>query len=115
MESFDDKVFQLNQRILRVAERAVQHLEEIADENPVKVIGALKAVTQVIESAHRTNKTAYDPTSMRPDNTTNILSLNVRADDNEVANVAEILLTLQQKALDAGVDPNIIEGEIEDA
>lgn len=112
MESFDDKVFKLSDRIMILTDKALVALEE--EDDPVKVIRGLRAITQIIESSHKTAKTAYDPTSVRPDNSVNINVMNVKAGEDTVAEVARILAGAEQQAIEQGIDPDTIEGEIVD-
>lgn len=111
MESFDDSIFKLAKRGSVIADKAMAALED--EDDPIKAIRALKSVAQTMETFHRMAKTAYDPASIRPDNTVNILALNsLPASDDVVAKVAAIYAGLAQQAIDAGVDPNTIEGEV---
>jgi hypothetical protein len=114
MEGFDDRVFKLSQRIIAVAELAVEHLEAEAEEDPVKAIRALRSVSQTMESAHNTAKKAYDPAAVRPDNTVNITQINnIQASDDVVLKVQENLARMELEARARGIDvDNIIEGEI---
>jgi hypothetical protein len=112
METFDDKVFGIADRAMAIAEKAMSELEQ--EEDPIKAIRALRSLAQTMESFHRTAKTAYDPASIRPEHTVNILSLNqVEASDAIVGKVAQILAQVKQDAIASGVaEEDIAEAEI---
>jgi hypothetical protein len=105
MEDFDDKVFNLADRAMVIAEKAMTELEH--EDDPIRAIRALRSLAQTMESFHRTAKTAYDPASIRPDNTVNIL--NVQSSEDVVLEVTKILAKAKADAIASGVDPAEIE------
>jgi hypothetical protein len=109
MEEFDDRVVALSSRIMDIAEKAIQHLEAEAEDDPVKTIRALRSVTQVIESAHNTQKKAYDPASVRPDNTVSITVNNLQTPDKVILEVIELEKRMELEAQRQGIDTSLIE------
>lgn len=113
MEAMDDRVFNLADRIITIAELAVENLEAEAVEDPVKAIRALRSVTQTMESAHSISKKAYDPAAVRPDNTVNITQINnIQASDDVVMKVIELEKKMELEAQARGIDTSVIEGEL---
>lgn len=111
VEELDDMVFDLAKRAIQIAQRAVEELED--EEDPLKAIRGLRSVSQTMESLHRTAKQAYDPASVRPENTVNINVSNVQASDDVVQKVAAIYARMEQEALSRGIElDNVIEGEV---
>lgn len=115
IEAIDDSVFHLAKRGLEIARLAMEALEADAEDDPVKAIRALRSVSQTMESLHRTAKQAYDPASVRPENSVTINVQNVAASDDVVIRTAELLARMEQQARAAGIEiENIEEADIVD-
>ena len=113
VEEIDDLVFGLSKRALVIAELAVERLEQEAEDDPVRAIRALRSVSQTMESLHRTAKQAYDPASVRPENTVNINVHNLQANDDVVNKTIETLARIELEARARGIEiDNVIEGEV---
>lgn len=120
MESFDDRVFKLAERAMKLADAAVEALE--AEDDPVRAIRALRSISQTMESLHKTAKTAYDPASVRPEGNVTINVNSVQASEDVVAKVASMYAAMELEAAARGVavpddetlDAEIIEEDSED-
>lgn len=108
----DDRVFVLVNRGLAIAELAVDQMEDIAQDDPVKALRSLRTMAQTMEMLHRIAKNAYDPSSVKSETHVNISVQNISASEDLVKGVAGVYAQIEAKARSQGIDVDVIEGEV---